>query len=1244
MSAFQINGSGTLDLRSVSLSGFDGLTFSTSGTSTAQINASQFGVGGLQGSPITFTGDGQSNTLEFFVSGGTFSLASVVFANWSANDAVIFRDSVGTDNITGTTQNDLFYITGGNDILAGGGGVDTVNIDWSAIGGNFSMNGAGQINNFAGTSLSFSGISSLNILLGGGNDSVALGAGNDTMNGGAGDDTLNSGLGNAVIDGGIGTDVWIADFSNNATAATVNVNLIGVHAAGNGSTYNNIERLNLTGGVGDDVFISTTGNSNNGFNDSLFGGAGNDKLTVGGGSDFVDGGDGIDTLTVNYSTDLSSFVMNGSGVITDFTNTQVQFTNIEKFNVTLGAGNDNVVLGAGSDTLNGGAGNDTLNTGAGAAVVDGGTGNDTWAADLSADTGAKSIDIRLAGVHAAGNGTTYANLEALNVLTGAGNDLLATLNGLFNDTLNGGGGNDTLAVGGGVDVVDGGSGTDLLIINYSGINGDFTMNGGGQITNFGNTTISFTGIEQFNVTLGVGNDSVTLGAGADTLRGLDGNDTLNTGIGDAVVDGGNGNDLWIADQSGDSNAKSINLNLTGLQTAGTGTTYEDIERISITTGGGNDQVISQTASGGNDTVSTGDGNDTIGVGAGDDNVDGGLGTDTLIINYAAASGDFSMNGPSQINNFAGTSVSFAGIEDFNVTLGAGNDNVVLGAFDDTINGGAGNDVFNTAAGLADVDGGLGTDRWLADLSAATANMTVDITLAGRVAAGDGSFYAQIEALNLTTGSGNDQIVTQHLFLDDVLSSGAGNDTLTVAGGNDQVDGGADNDLLIIDYTGIAGNFTMNGVGQINNFAGTSVSFTNIERFNVTLGDGTNTITLLNGNDTVKGGAGNDVFNTAVGAAVVDGGAGLDTWIADQSGDNTAKVIDLNLSGVQVAGNGTTYANIEGILISTGSGKDLITTFNGNFNDNVSTGAGNDIIKVFGGNDGVDGGIGNDLLIIDYSAAGGSFSMNGATQINNFAGTSVTFAGIERINATFGVGADNVTLTAGNDTISGGLGNDTMNGGLGSDTMDWRTATTGISLTVNATGGGAATATGIGTDTFTGFENFWLGSGNDVLHGNAFANLIDGGAGKDKLYGGNQSDTLIGGDGNDVLNGGKGHDYLTGGIGADMLTGGSTPDTFIYNSAAESGILTSNRDRIVDFLAGSDKIDLHAIDAVPGGLDDAFHFLGVAAAFTAIGDLRLEQVGLDTLVRLNLDADLGSEASILLLNVTATSLTATDFIL
>ncbi|HUF55789.1 MAG TPA: M10 family metallopeptidase C-terminal domain-containing protein [Thermohalobaculum sp.] len=71
------------------------------------------------------------------------------------------------------------------------------------------------------------------------------------------------------------------------------------------------------------------------------------------------------------------------------------------------------------------------------------------------------------------------------------------------------------------------------------------------------------------------------------------------------------------------------------------------------------------------------------------------------------------------------------------------------------------------------------------------------------------------------------------------------------------------------------------------------------------------------------------------------------------------------------------------------------------------------------------------------------------------------------------------------------------------------------------------------------ENAVGGAGNDLIAGNAFANVLDGGGGNDRLEGGA---------GNDRLDGGAGHDDLLGGAGADRLVGGPGNDTALYGDA------------------------------------------------------------------------------------------------
>jgi serralysin len=87
-----------------------------------------------------------------------------------------------------------------------------------------------------------------------------------------------------------------------------------------------------------------------------------------------------------------------------------------------------------------------------------------------------------------------------------------------------------------------------------------------------------------------------------------------------------------------------------------------------------------------------------------------------------------------------------------------------------------------------------------------------------------------------------------------------------------------------------------------------------------------------------------------------------------------------------------------------------------------------------------------------------------------------------------------------------------------------------------------------------------------------------------------------GAGNDELMGNDAGNRLDGGAGNDLFTGNGGADTFVFNNLGGT-------DRIADFARGSDKIDVRGIDAVAGGSDQAFNFIGDGAFTNHAGELR-----------------------------------------
>jgi Ca2+-binding RTX toxin-like protein len=466
-----------------------------------------------------------------------------------AVEMAVFPGTPGNDKLGGVDPNDnigddTFTPQTGSDTVTGGDGTDTLIIDYSTNDNNgirydqydlaagqglFFANGSGQVQ--------YTGIEKFNITGTKVSDDIRGGNSNDTLIGGDGDDKLNGFIGVDIFDGGVGNDTATINLS----ASTAN-NLVDIIASATnyGTQLISIEALNVIGGSGNDTLVG-------GLADNLAGGAGDDVLNAGnGGIDTVAGGDGTDTLIVDYSTNTTNgiayseydlatgqglFFANGSG--------QVQYTGIEKLNITGTKTNDDLRGGNSNDTLIGGAGDDKLNGFIGVDIFDGGAGNDTATINLSASTANNLVDIIASTTN---YGTQLTSIEALNVIGGSGND---TLVGGLADNLAGGAGDDVLNAGsGGIDTVAGGDGTDTLIVDYStnttnGIRyNEYDLAAGkGLFFANGSGVVQYTSIEKFNITGTKTNDDLRGGNSNDTLIGGMGGDTLSGGAGNDILTG-----------------------------------------------------------------------------------------------------------------------------------------------------------------------------------------------------------------------------------------------------------------------------------------------------------------------------------------------------------------------------------------------------------------------------------------------------------------------------------------------------------------------------------------------------------------------------------------------------------------------------------------------------------------------------------------------------------------------------------
>ena len=148
--------------------------------------------------------------------------------------------------------------------------------------------------------------------------------------------------------------------------------------------------------------------------------------------------------------------------------------------------------------------------------------------------------------------------------------------------------------------------------------------------------------------------------------------------------------------------------------------------------------------------------------------------------------------------------------------------------------------------------------------------------------------------------------------------------------------------------------------------------------------------------------------------------------------------------------------------------------------------------------------------------------------------------------------------------------------------------------------------------------------------------------------GSETDTLaniegaIGSSAGDTFKGNQFNNYFQGGLGKDTFSGGSGRDLYDVNAVAESGVGTTKRDVITDFVHLTDDIDLMGIDAdtaIAG--NQAFRWVGTAA-LTGAGQVGFFTSGGNTIIRGSNDADAANEFEIQLTGIK--TLTVDDFYL
>ena len=1120
----QVNGAGGLDV--VIVSGQDDLT----AADLARVsNVERFTLGA--GSRVTLTDAvaGQNaSSLSFYGTAGNERVdASAVTL---ASRGILAVLGAGSDVALGGLAPDAFRFNAGeldaSDTISGGGGtapdtlafltpVTVAAADLAGVSGIERVTFAQGTNAIALTNALVTSAANQYLTVFGhvGNDTVdasavtsattrveiLAGGGTDTLTGGAGNDIFRFSI--AALDGadrvagGAGTDQLILSGTGAVTAAK----LAGVRemetlllanggivlTIDNAFALRNAATLTVYGAGGNDV-VDASGSTDaargiiaiaDAGDDTLRGGAGADvfRFTAAGltAADTVTGGAGnaVDTLQFTSAGTVAAAALAGvsgieqvvvaAGVDLSLSDAFVASSASGLVTVLGSSGNDrvdasavasagariDVNAGAGNDTFIGGAGGDVFRFGApnltGADTVTGGAGSDTLvfttagtitAAQLAGVSGIERIQLA--------NGTNSVVLSAA-LPASAEAQLLRVLGGSGDDTINGAaaaaGTRLDLFAGAGSDTLLGGAGDDAF---------------------------------RFAIDALTSNDQVAGGDGTDTL--------LVTGAGTLDF-------TQVLTISGiervqvDDNAHTIVLSNDLVQAAGN-------QRLTVIGGAGADTVnVALVTSGGAAVI-----------------LDTGDGADVVLDSGTAFGGD--------------------GAAVLSGTLGAGDDRVLarVALFDPgALSGGAGTDTialdmeysgnnyWTMSADLTDFEVVEVRNSTSAGYTASiTANDTAGLTLSGLTA--DNYYYFTLGDGGQTANGNN---------LTDVLTGGAGADTIRGFAGDDIIDGGegadvidagADNDRVAYraGATSIAGGtgtdtLTIVGTGTFNLAAadqsmGDGALVTGFENVDGTQGYATAGIAVT----------GTTAANTLRGTQyddVIDGNGGADVLVGAEGADRIT----------YRTGASAIWAYYEGYGSSVGQGDTLVL-------------AGAVVIRLAN----ADQTSGDTINVaafqnVDGSAVAAALNMQGDTYANVLTGGSAN---------------DNIAGLDGDDTLDGGAGADVLTGGNGNDRIWYdggdTTVTAGLDRdTLLLRGAGtinlAASDQGVGdTANHTGFEDA------DASASTAAVSLRGRNETQSYLTGGSAGDTIAAG-----TNGA----YIRGGGGADTLTGSASTDYFTFYS-------------------------------------------------------------------------------------------------
>ncbi|MEA3046086.1 MAG: hypothetical protein QOJ53_418, partial [Sphingomonadales bacterium] len=747
-----------------------------------------------------------------------------------------------------------------------------------------------------------------------------------------------------------------------------------------------------------------------------------------------------------------------------------------------------------------------------------------------------------------------------------GNDTLTGTAG--SDTIQGLGGNDTLTdTLGGDDTLDGGDDDDLIVVTRSTGGANETLLGGN-----GNDILRFTGARDagdfisggagadlievtgfaFVADAGSGDDrvyirklpfgdapTVTLGPGQDTI-GFLGSDLYSQLVVVTDFTPGDGGDRidWGAtlaylvgwDQSGNPFASGY---LSFVQSG-------DIVAIKVKT--------NPPADGGNVFFFSGFAPSALtAFNLGGYAPDGSAPANLSLTGTAAADTLSGANGNDTITGDSGNDVLYGGAGHDEIHGGADNDTIDGWLGNDTIFGDGGDDVIVDDYGSrGTIDGGTGNDTITADISKhpilPLVQPAAPTMFARTIDGGDGD--DRITIIGYSDG-------TSQRLTDAIITGGAGNDIIDVAGSYAVIDAGTGNDLVIIRNAVYNNNATITLGAGADTLRLTAIPTRPIAAVTVTdfaTGPGGDVIDIpaLVASRNFRWDYQGNPFAGAFLRLVV---SGADTLLQGQ-GESGYETLVIFQSTTPAA---FTAENLGGF--DPGGAAPAPQTINGTpGDDTLAGGLGNDTVNGLAGDDTLTGGFGNDTL-------------NGGD---------------------------------GNDHLDGQWANDTLNGGNGNDVL---TDTLGGNDIFNGGDGDD-----ILTDSASGNDVFNGGNGNDTIIATRTSGIstfsVDGGDGNDRITLERARGTVLGGAGNDILvitangplltvDGGSGDDDIT--VDAAIILAGTGNDIVRSTGGTQDLTLGAGKDIVLvqavstaltiqDFQVGEegDRLDLSIFGANPFG--------------------------------------------------------------